>query len=63
MQAYKIIAARVKKIGISKAELGRRIGLDDELLRRSLAGTRKISADEFILLCNELNLELSDFNA
>jgi len=60
-QAYQVISRRVKDRGISKAELGRRIGLDDELLRRSLIGKRKITADEFVKLCHELQLEMSDF--
>lgn len=61
MRAYQVVAQRVEEIGITKAELARRIGIDDELLRRSLAGTRKIGADEFICLCKELRLRLSDF--
>ncbi|MCL1797993.1 MAG: helix-turn-helix transcriptional regulator [Eggerthellaceae bacterium] len=61
VKAYQIIAQRVKERGITKAELSRRIVLDDELLRRSLAGTRKITADEFIKLCHELKLTLADF--
>ena len=60
-KAYQVIAQRVKDRGITKAELGRRIGLDDELIRRSLIGKRKISADEFIKLCQELDLTMSDF--
>jgi len=62
-KAYQVIAQRVRDRGITKAELGRRIGLDDELLRRSLIGMRKINADEFIRLCQELDLTLSDFKA
>jgi len=62
-KAYQVIAQRVRDRGITKAELGRRIGLDDELLRRSLIGMRKINADEFIRLCQELDLTLSDFEA
>jgi len=60
-QAYQVIAQRVKERGISKAELGRRIGIDDELLRRALIGKRKIPADEFVKLCQILGLEISDF--
>lgn len=63
MQAYQVIAQRVKEIGITKSELARRIKMEDELLRRSLMGIRKISADEFIRLCSELGLKLSDFDA
>ncbi len=61
MFVYKIIAERVVRRGITKAELARRIGVDDELLRRSLAGKRKIPAEEFVKLCSELELDLSDF--
>lgn len=62
MRAYRIIAQRVAEVGISKAELARRIEMNDELLRRSLAGMRKITAEEFIRLCKELKLNLSDFS-
>lgn len=61
MVAFQIIARRVKEIGIPKSELARRLGMSGELLRRSLLGQRKLTADEFISLCFELNLDLSDF--
>ena len=63
MKAHEVIARQTRKRGITKAELSRRVGIDDELLRRSLAGTRKISADEFLALCRELGLEVADFFA
>ena len=37
--------------------------MDQELLRRSLSGERKIAADEFVSLCCELELSLTDFKA
>lgn len=51
----------VKERGIPTSELARRVGLDPELLRRSLAGTRNLRADEFLCLCRELKLDTSDF--
>lgn len=63
MKAYEVIDAEVQKRGISIAELSRRVGIDYELLRRSLAGNRKIGADEFIALCEELQLGIADFSA
>lgn len=63
MKAYEVIDAEVRKRGISIAELSRRVGIDSELLRRSLTGNRKIGADEFIALCEELQLEIADFSA
>lgn len=61
MKAYEVIAKRIRQRGITKAELARRVSIDQELLRRSLQGKRKIPADEFIRLCYELELRLSDF--
>lgn len=63
MKAYEVIDAEVQKRGISIAELSRRVGIDSELLRRSLTGNRKIGADEFIALCGELQLGIADFSA
>lgn len=62
MPAYRVIADRVKEIGITKIELSKRLGMNYEGLRRALVGKRKISADEFILFCSELGLSLSDFD-
>lgn len=61
MKAYEVIAEKVKEVGITNAELGRRIGMDSELLRRSLIGERKIIADEMVALCTELDLNIADF--
>lgn len=63
MKAYEVIHAEVQKRGISIAELSRRVGINSELLRRSLTGNRKIGADEFIALCEELQLGIADFSA
>ena len=56
-----ILNARIKERGIPTSELARRSGLNAELLRRSLAGARKLGADEFVSLCHELDLNTSDF--
>lgn len=61
MKAYEVIAEKVKDVGISNAEIGRRIGMDSELVRRSLAGERKIIADEMVAFSVELGLEVADF--
>lgn len=63
MQAYEILNTKVEERGIPIAELARRIGISPELLRRSLKGDRKIVVDEFIPLCDELDLNLDDFAA
>lgn len=61
MKAYEVIAKKVKDVGISNAELGRRIDMDSELVRRCLAGERKIIADEMVAFSVELGLEIDDF--
>lgn len=63
MKAYEVISSSVQRRGISNAELARRVGMDQELLRRSLSGERKIAADEFVALCEELELSLDRFKA
>ena len=62
MKAYEILDAEVQKRGISNAELSRRTGISAELLRRSLIGERKLQADEFVALCIEMGLSISDFS-
>ena len=61
MQTYQIIADAVERQGITKTALAKKMGMDVELMRRSLNGTRKISADEFVKLCSILKLKLRDF--
>jgi DNA-binding Xre family transcriptional regulator len=62
MRAYKRINKRVIERGITRSELSRRTGIPYELLRRSLDGTRKMTADELVLLCRELDLDVADFS-
>ena len=61
MSVTSVLNQRIKERGIPVSELARRIGMDNELLRRSLAGTRGIKADEFVGLCHELALDIDDF--
>lgn len=35
--------------------------MNDELLRRSLNGTRVLKATEFVAVCRELGLDIEDF--
>lgn len=61
MNILKVLNERISERGITIAELARRVGVDPELLRRSLAGTRGIKADEFINLCRVLGLDIENF--
>lgn len=53
----------IRERGIPVAELARRAGIDGELLRRSLCGTRNLRATELVAICKVLHLEVEDFLA
>lgn len=61
MNILEVLNNRIADRGITISELARRIGMNDELLRRALAGTRNIKADEFINLCRVLGLDIENF--
>lgn len=61
MQAYEVVARRVKGVGIPVSELARRTDINAVLLRNSLHGKRGMKADELVRLSLELGLEMSDF--
>ena len=61
MDTAEVVRERQTARGISTAELARRPGIGYEALRVSLEGKRKISANELVALCMELELDISDF--
>lgn len=56
-----VLNQRITDRGIPVSELSRRVGMNDELLRRSLSGSRNLKATEFVDLCHELELDIEDF--
>lgn len=63
MKPFELIAKKVDERGITLAELGRRVNINPELLRRSLNGDRKIEASELVSLCVVLDLSIKDFQS
>ena len=61
MKTYEVVNRRVKRTGITVSELARRADMQQGLLRKTLIGERVLKADEFVRLCRELELDLSDF--
>ena len=61
MSIQSTISSAIEERGITVAELARRVGMEPELLRRSLAGMRKLTGIELVNLCHELKLEIEDF--
>lgn len=56
-----VINDRIKELGVTQAHVSRKISMDPDLLGRTLHGTRKLKADEFVSLCQVLGLTLEDF--
>lgn len=56
-----VINDRIKELGVTQAHVSRKISMDPDLLGRTLHGTRKLKADEFVNLCQVLGLTLEDF--
>ena len=61
MNVIDVLNQRITDRGIPVSELSRRVGMNDELLRRSLSGSRNLKATEFVDLCHELELDIEDF--
>lgn len=61
MNVVDVLNQRITQRGISISELSRRVHMNDELLRRSLNGTRVLKATEFVAVCRELGLDIEDF--
>ena len=61
MNVTDVLNQRITQRGISVSELSRRVHMNDELLRRSLNGTRSLKATEFVAVCHELGLDIEDF--
>ena len=55
------IKNRIDQSGVYVSTTAKLAGMSPELLRRSLAGSRKFTATEFVSLCQLLGLELKDF--
>lgn len=61
MDVVDVLNQKITQRGISISELSRRAGMNDELLRRSLNGTRTLKATEFVAICRELDLDIESF--
>lgn len=61
MDVVDVLNKKISQRGISISELSRHVDMNDELLRRSLNGTRTLKATEFVAVCHELDLDIEDF--
>ena len=61
MKANEVIKEYLSNNGIKQNFVAERAGIQPELFRRSLEGSRKIPADEFVAICTVLSLDIEDF--
>lgn len=61
MYPNETIDAHRTKQGITIKALADRCGLNYELTRRAMNGTRQMTAAEFLAICQALGLTLQDF--
>lgn len=61
MDVVGVLNQKITQRGISVSELSRRVDMNDELLRRSLNGSRTLKATEFVAICRELGLDIENF--
>ena len=59
--AIEVINDKISQLPINQSELARMADMNPELLRRSLAGERKLSGDELVNLCEILGISMADF--
>ena len=61
MNATHIIKQYLTENGIKQSFVAEKAGMSPELFRRSLEGTRKLQADEFLAICGVLALDFDRF--
>lgn len=61
MSTTAILKEYISNNGIKQSFVAEKAGMPAELLRRSLEGKRKLQADEFLMICKVLSLDLDYF--
>jgi len=56
------IKANIMEKGLKFSYVAEKVGISNDWLSKSLSGKRRLTANEFISICEVLNLDLKDFN-
>jgi predicted transcriptional regulator len=59
-KVYEVVRDYIEDHGITMTHVSKKTGIPLELLRRSLNGTRRLQADEFISICACVGIDISD---
>lgn len=57
-----IIGERIKESGVTLVFISKKVHMSADVLSKTLNGGRNMKADEFVRLCQVLNLTLNDFS-
>lgn len=60
MSVAKTLGETVRNRGVMISFISRKTGISVDALSKSFAGQRRLSADEMILICNALGLDVHD---
>ncbi len=63
MSVAEIVKRMVESRGISYTFISERTGIPVNSISRSFLGKRRFPADEMILICNAIGVELNEINA
>lgn len=58
---YEEIANYINEVGINKSAIARKIGMSKQVFGNCLSGDRKITADEYVAICEALQVPVSKF--
>lgn len=62
-RAIAVINKQIKERGVTIALVAKQVHMKTDLLSKTLNGNRNMKADEFVNLCQVLDLTLEDFKA
>lgn len=62
-RAITVINNRIKERGVALSIVSKQVHMKTDLLAKTLSGNRNMKADEFVNLCQVLDLTLEDFKA
>ena len=58
---YEEIANYIEDVGINQSAVARKIGMSKQTFGKCLKGERKITADEYVAICDALQVPVSKF--
>lgn len=61
MPVFELLNKLVKESGVTYSHISKKTGISIDAISKSLRGERALKADEFILICCALNIDMERF--